>query len=97
MAAKPALAQAGVTSATPSAADAPTTDPAVVLKPGQHIPNAKYAYTGSVRPIYPLSDKRTVPAHIPRPDYVDDRESRSSGPSDGHETLMPYVSQSGFS
>jgi hypothetical protein len=43
----------------------------VVLKEGQYIPNPKFNYTGSLRPIYPLSEKRAVPAHIPRPDYAD--------------------------
>ncbi|KAI8930367.1 peptidase M24, structural domain-containing protein [Entophlyctis helioformis] len=33
-------------------------------------PNHKY--TGKLRPIYPLSAKRVVPAHIARPDYADD-------------------------
>ncbi|KAH6564211.1 methionine aminopeptidase, type I [Batrachochytrium salamandrivorans] len=31
-----------------------------------------YRYTGSLRPIYPLSPKRLVPAHIQRPDYAED-------------------------
>ena len=29
------------------------------------------AYTGKLRAVYPLSPMRTVPAHIPRPDYAD--------------------------
>lgn len=32
-----------------------------------------YAYTGTLRPVYPLSEKRVVPANIVRPDYADDR------------------------
>lgn len=39
---------------------------------------AGYKWTGTLRPKYPLSAKRQVPAHIPRPDYADDRESPSS-------------------
>jgi methionyl aminopeptidase len=34
-----------------------------------------YKFTGPLRPHYPLSAKREVPAHIKRPDYADDRES----------------------
>lgn len=33
-----------------------------------------YKFTGPLRPVYPLSEKREVPAHIPRPDYADHRE-----------------------
>ncbi|KAJ9094213.1 hypothetical protein QFC20_006946 [Naganishia adeliensis] len=32
---------------------------------------AGYKWTGTLRPKYPLSAKREVPAHIPRPDYAD--------------------------
>lgn len=35
---------------------------------------AGYKWTGTLRPKYPLSAKREVPAHIPRPDYADHRE-----------------------
>lgn len=35
-------------------------------------PFPNYAFTGSVRPMYPLSDRRKVPDHIPRPDYAED-------------------------
>lgn len=34
-------------------------------------PFPAYSYTGSVRPVYPLSGKRTVPRSIRRPDYAD--------------------------
>ncbi|WOO85518.1 Methionine aminopeptidase 1 [Vanrija pseudolonga] len=30
-----------------------------------------YQFTGTLRPVYPLSAKREVPAHIERPDYAD--------------------------
>ncbi|KAG0090256.1 Methionine aminopeptidase 1 [Podila epicladia] len=30
-----------------------------------------YKYSGSLRPLYPLSPRREVPAHIPRPDYAE--------------------------
>lgn len=32
-----------------------------------------YAFTGTLRPVYPLSERRVVPSHIPRPDYADHR------------------------
>jgi len=34
-------------------------------------PWTSYKYTGSLRAVYPLSDKRVVPSHINRPDYAD--------------------------
>ncbi|KAF8228196.1 methionine aminopeptidase [Tricholoma matsutake] len=40
-------------------------------------PFPNYAFTGSVRPMYPLSDRRKVPDHIPRPDYAEDGRSVS--------------------
>lgn len=39
---------------------------------GTFNPFATYDFTGSLRPVYPLSPKRPVPDHIPRPDYADD-------------------------
>ncbi|KAI9637890.1 putative methionine aminopeptidase [Dioszegia hungarica] len=36
-----------------------------------------YKFTGPLRPHYPLSAKRTVPAHIKRPDYADDPQGQS--------------------
>lgn len=33
-----------------------------------------YKFTGTLRPVYPLSKKRDVPASIPRPDYADRRK-----------------------
>ncbi|KAK7467109.1 Methionine aminopeptidase 1 [Stygiomarasmius scandens] len=35
-------------------------------------PFPNYEYTGSIRPMYPLSAKRQVPDHIPRPEYAAD-------------------------
>ncbi|KAG9015141.1 Methionine aminopeptidase 1 [Tulasnella sp. JGI-2019a] len=37
-------------------------------------PFPKYNFRGSLRPAYPLSPRRPVPEHIPRPDYADDSE-----------------------
>jgi methionyl aminopeptidase len=30
-----------------------------------------YKFTGTMRPVYPLSEKRTIPDHIEKPDYAD--------------------------
>ncbi|KAK0502516.1 peptidase M24, structural domain-containing protein [Armillaria luteobubalina] len=53
------------------------------IEDGSYNPFPNYEYTGSVRPMYPLSAKRTVPDHIPRPDYADDgrpmAEARAAG------------------
>ncbi|KAF4615225.1 hypothetical protein D9613_003039 [Agrocybe pediades] len=38
---------------------------------GTYNPFPSYEFTGTVRPCYPLSPKRSVPAHIPRPEYVE--------------------------
>ncbi|PBK84699.1 methionine aminopeptidase [Armillaria gallica] len=42
------------------------------IEDGSYNPFPSYEYTGSMRPMYPLSAKRTVPLHIPRPEYADD-------------------------
>ncbi|KIJ69432.1 hypothetical protein HYDPIDRAFT_80706 [Hydnomerulius pinastri MD-312] len=39
-------------------------------KDGTFNPFPNYDYSGTLRPLYPLSPKREVPAHIPRPDYA---------------------------
>lgn len=50
--------------------------PGVVSTPdaatGYYNPFPTYAFSGSLRPVYPLSARRAVPAHIRRPDYADD-------------------------
>ncbi|XXH05394.1 COPII-coated vesicle protein [Hypoxylon texense] len=49
--------------------------PKVVSKPdpatGFFNPFPSFAYTGPLRPVYPLSEKRTVPKSIPHPDYAE--------------------------
>ncbi|KAJ1853789.1 Methionine aminopeptidase 1 [Coemansia sp. RSA 2703] len=40
-------------------------------------PFPSYAYTGALRPCYPLSPTRTVPQEIPRPDYALDARGHS--------------------
>lgn len=42
------------------------------IEDGSYNPFPSYEYTGSMRPMYPLSAKRAVPDHIPRPEYADD-------------------------
>ncbi|KAK8064456.1 methionine aminopeptidase [Apiospora phragmitis] len=48
--------------------------PKVVSKPdpatGFFNPFPSYSFTGPLRPVYPLSPKRTVPKSIPHPDYA---------------------------
>jgi hypothetical protein len=39
---------------------------------GTYNPFSSFSYTGAIRPRYPLSPKREVPEHIPRPEYADD-------------------------
>jgi methionyl aminopeptidase len=38
---------------------------------GTFNPFPTFPYTGSLRPVYPLSPKRTVPKSIPYPDYAE--------------------------
>ncbi|KXN82088.1 Methionine aminopeptidase 1 [Leucoagaricus sp. SymC.cos] len=42
-----------------------------------YVPWGTFNYTGTLRPLYPLSERREVPAHIPRPDYAEDGIPRS--------------------
>ncbi|KAI9656272.1 MAG: Methionine aminopeptidase 1 [Bathelium mastoideum] len=55
--------------------------PSVVSKPdpatGQYNPFPTYPYTGPLRPVYPLSPRRTVPSRIKHPDYASDGVPRS--------------------
>jgi methionyl aminopeptidase len=60
------------------AASLPSLTPRPLTAKGIPLSMAGYKWTGTLRPKYPLSAKRQVPAHIPRPDYADDRESPSS-------------------
>jgi methionyl aminopeptidase len=50
---------------TPKVVSGP--DPAT----GTYNPFPTFPYTGSLRPVYPLSAPRTVPKSIPRPDYAE--------------------------
>ncbi|KIL00432.1 hypothetical protein PAXRUDRAFT_821723 [Paxillus rubicundulus Ve08.2h10] len=40
------------------------------VQDGTFNPFPNYNFSGTLRPLYPLSPKREVPAHIPRPDYA---------------------------
>jgi methionyl aminopeptidase len=55
--------------------------PKVVSEPdpatGQYNPFPTYPFTGSLRPVYPLSSRRPVPQSIPHPDYAQDGIPRS--------------------
>ncbi len=47
-------------------------------KPEKYNPWPGFKFTGSLRP-FPLSAKREVPAHIPRPDYADHTQGHPLG------------------
>jgi methionyl aminopeptidase len=55
--------------------------PKVISEPdpvtGQFNPFPAFPYTGELRPIYPLSQRREVPASIKHPDYAFDGVPRS--------------------
>lgn len=42
------------------------------LAGGTFNPFPSFGFSGPLRPVYPLSPKRVVPDHIPRPDYAED-------------------------
>ncbi|KAJ3106421.1 Methionine aminopeptidase 1 [Phlyctochytrium planicorne] len=47
------------------------------IKHKEFNPFPTFAYTGKLRPVYPLSPMRQVPSHISRPDYAVDGEPKS--------------------
>lgn len=55
--------------------------PKVVSEPdpvtGQYNPFPTFPYTGPLRPVYPLSERRKVPERIQHPDYAKDGIPRS--------------------
>ena len=44
---------------------------------GTFVPFGQFSFTGSVKPLYPLSPRRIIPEHIPRPDYATDGRAMS--------------------
>ncbi|PCH38237.1 methionine aminopeptidase [Wolfiporia cocos MD-104 SS10] len=54
-----------------------------INKNGTYNPFGNFNFTGTMRPAYPLSPRRPVPEHIPRPDYAEDgmpiSENRRAG------------------
>jgi methionyl aminopeptidase len=55
-------------------------------------PWPNYPYTGTLRPVYPLSKKRQVPSTIARPDYAEDgipRSEQALGRSTTIQVLNP--------
>ncbi|KAL9093124.1 MAG: hypothetical protein Q9159_000483 [Coniocarpon cinnabarinum] len=44
---------------------------------GHHNPFPGYSFSGPIRPVYPLSPKRTIPERIPHPEYARDGIPRS--------------------
>ncbi|KAJ7156057.1 peptidase M24, structural domain-containing protein [Mycena crocata] len=52
-------------------------DHAAVNKDGTYNPFPTYNFSGSMRPVYPLSPKRKIPEHIQLPDYVTDGVPKS--------------------
>jgi methionyl aminopeptidase len=44
---------------------------------GTYNPFPTFPYTGSLRPVYPLSAPRTVPKSIPHPDYAENGYPKS--------------------
>jgi len=61
----------------------PLLDDPNIHKDGTFNPFGSFSFTGTLRPRYPLSPTREVPAHIKRPDYAEDgnptSESRKAG------------------
>ncbi|KAF2148758.1 methionine aminopeptidase 1 [Myriangium duriaei CBS 260.36] len=55
--------------------------PGVISEPdpatGHYNPFPTYSYSGPLRPVYPLSPRRTIPARIPHPEYAADGIPRS--------------------
>ncbi|KZV97684.1 methionine aminopeptidase [Exidia glandulosa HHB12029] len=51
-------------------------------------PFPTFRFSGELRPHYPLSPKRVVPDHIPRPDYADDGVPKSEARRTARETIQ---------
>lgn len=75
--------------------------PKVVSEPdpatGHYNPFPNFQFAGSLRPVYPLSPRRTVPASIPHPDYAIDGYPRSERKFMGRQiTILNKKEQEGM-
>ncbi|EJD44034.1 methionine aminopeptidase [Auricularia subglabra TFB-10046 SS5] len=59
--------------------------PAPTFADGAFDPFPNFGYSGSLRAHYPLSPRRTVPDHIPRPDYALDGKPKSEALREARE------------
>ncbi|PAV23719.1 methionine aminopeptidase [Pyrrhoderma noxium] len=50
-------------------------------------PFGNFRFAGPLRPAYPLSPRRPVPSHIPRPDYADDERGYPASESRGYHII----------
>jgi methionyl aminopeptidase len=55
--------------------------PVTPLAENSYNPFPSFGFSGPLRPVYPLSPKRVVPDHIPRPDYAEDGSAAFFSPS----------------
>src|SRR6266536_2498620 len=74
--------------------------PKPVSKPdpetGHHNPFPLFPYTGSLRPVYPLSPRRKVPESIKHPDYAEDGVPRSKFLVRNNITILDKKGQDGM-
>ena len=74
--------------------------PKVVSKPdpatGFFNPFPSYSFTGPLRPVYPLSEKRTVPKSIPHPDYAASGIPKSRGLGRNKIEILDAKAQEGM-
>ena len=76
--------------------------PKVVSEPdpatGHYNPFPSYSYTGSLRPVYPLSARRTIPERIPHPEHAKDGIARSEQSFVGRNkiTILDKAQQDGM-
>ena len=76
--------------------------PKVISEPdpatGHFNPFPAYSYSGSLRPVYPLSTRRTIPDRIPHPEYAKDGVPRSEQVFVGRNkiTILDKAQQEGM-
>lgn len=73
--------------------------PKIVSKPdpetGDFNPFPTFSFTGPLRPVYPLSAKRTLPESIPRPDYAADGIPKLGARTLGNRNKVEQLDQKG--